>query len=34
MLYCFVDTNILLEFQMFNEIDWPKELGYVYVYAV
>jgi hypothetical protein len=22
--YCFLDTNILLHFQTFNEVDWPK----------
>src|SRR5258708_6814113 len=27
MLYCFVDTNILLECKMFDEIDWCTELN-------
>lgn len=27
MLYCFLDTNIFLEFTTFDEIDWNKELG-------
>jgi hypothetical protein len=27
MLYCFLDTNIFLQFKTFDEIDWPKELG-------
>ena len=26
MLYCFVDTNIFIEFQMFDEIGWPSVL--------
>lgn len=26
-IYCFLDTNILLEFQTFNEVDWSKVLG-------
>src|SRR5579859_3139358 len=26
MLYCFLDTNILLEFKTFDEIDWQNEL--------
>lgn len=27
MLYCFLDTNILLQYKTFDEIDWCKELG-------
>ncbi len=27
MLYCFLDTNIFLEYRMFDEIDWPKLLN-------
>lgn len=26
MLYCFVDTNIFLQYQTFDEIDWPRIL--------
>src|SRR3989442_566400 len=26
-VYCFLDTNILLHFQTFNEVDWPKVLN-------
>lgn len=26
MLYCFLDTNVLLQYRMFNEIDWTKLL--------
>jgi len=25
--YCFLDTNILLEFKTFDEVDWPKVLN-------
>lgn len=33
-LYCFLDTNILIEFQTFNEVDWPKVLNAKQVYLV
>jgi hypothetical protein len=26
-IYCFLDTNILLEFTTFDEVDWPKVLS-------
>jgi hypothetical protein len=26
MLYCFLDTNIFLQYQMFDDVDWPKLL--------
>lgn len=26
MLYCFLDTNVLLQYQMFDEINWTKVL--------
>src|SRR6266568_3499621 len=26
-IYCFLDTNILLEFQTFDEVEWPKVLN-------
>ena len=25
--FAFVDANVLIQFRMFDEIDWPKELG-------
>lgn len=27
VIYAFLDTNTLIQFQMFNEVDWPKLLG-------
>jgi hypothetical protein len=27
MLYCFVDTNIFIQFEMFDQVDWPAILG-------
>lgn len=27
MVFAFVDTNVLMQFRMFDEIDWPTELG-------
>jgi len=26
LIYCFLDTNILIEFQTFDEVDWPQVL--------
>jgi len=26
-IYCFLDTNILLEFETFDDVDWPKVLN-------
>jgi len=26
-VYCFLDTNILLEFETFDDVDWPKVLN-------
>ncbi|MBN1562618.1 MAG: hypothetical protein JXA10_02185 [Anaerolineae bacterium] len=26
MLYCFVDTNIFMQFEMFDQVDWPSIL--------
>jgi hypothetical protein len=25
--FAFVDTNLLLHYQLFTEVDWHKELG-------
>lgn len=27
LVYCFLDTNILLEFETFDDVDWPKVLN-------
>ncbi len=27
LVYCFLDTNILIQFQTYNEVDWPKVLN-------
>lgn len=26
MLYCFLDTNVFLQYKMFDEVDWPQVL--------
>ena len=33
-LYCFFDTNILLHFTTFDEVNWPKFLEVAHVYLV
>lgn len=27
LTYCFLDTNVLLHFQLFDNVDWPKVTG-------
>ena len=26
-VFVFIDTNVLLQYRLFDEVDWPKELG-------
>jgi hypothetical protein len=27
MVFAFIDTNVLMQFRMFDEVDWPTEVG-------
>lgn len=27
LIYCFLDTNVFLHFQLFDNVDWPRVLG-------
>ncbi len=34
IVYCFTDTNVLIHYQTFDEVDWPRVLHDTVVYLV